>query len=62
MEKFCVDSRNFLGNHKAPNYAEIVQNILTKFKILKENMTNKLDYIRNRVDTFSDNFGNFSEK
>lgn len=45
---------NFLGNHKAPNYKGIVQNILTNFRTLEANMSIKLHYLRNHLDKFPD--------
>ncbi|GBP42315.1 Organic cation transporter protein [Eumeta japonica] len=50
------------GNHKAPNYEEIVQNMLTNFQTLGANMSIKLHYLRNHLDKFPDNLGNYSEE
>lgn len=61
-ESFVLVVENFLGNHKAPNYEEIVQNMLTNFQTLGANMSIKLHYLRNHLDKFPDNLGNYSEE
>ena len=61
-ESFVSVVENFLGNHKAPNYEEIVQNMLTNFQTLGANMSIKLHYLRNHLDKFPDNLGNYSEE
>ncbi|GBP06892.1 hypothetical protein EVAR_92784_1 [Eumeta japonica] len=60
-KSFVLVVENFLGNHKAPNYEEIVQNMLTNFQTLGANMSIKLHYLRNHLDKFPDNLGNYSE-
>ncbi|GBP00205.1 hypothetical protein EVAR_832_1 [Eumeta japonica] len=61
-KSFVLVVENFLGNHKAPNYEEIVQNMLTNFQTLGANMSIKLHYLRNHLDKFPDNLGNYSEE
>ncbi|KAL4715297.1 hypothetical protein ACJJTC_010867 [Scirpophaga incertulas] len=38
-KSFVLVVHNFLGNHKSPNYEEIVQKMLSDFKTLKANMS-----------------------
>uniref|UniRef100_A0A1B6DH53 Uncharacterized protein n=1 Tax=Clastoptera arizonana TaxID=38151 RepID=A0A1B6DH53_9HEMI len=45
-ESFILVVENFLGNHKPPNYEEIVQNMLTNFQTLGANISIKLYYLR----------------
>ncbi|GBP60738.1 hypothetical protein EVAR_47476_1 [Eumeta japonica] len=61
-KSFVLVVENFLRNHKAPNYEEIVQNMLTNFQTLGANMSIKLHYLRNHLDKFPDNLGNYSEE
>ncbi|GBP21209.1 hypothetical protein EVAR_84332_1 [Eumeta japonica] len=61
-ESFVLVVENFLGNQKAPNYEEIVQNMLTNFQTLGANMSIKLHYLHNHLDKFPDNLGNYSEE
>lgn len=59
---FVLVVENFLGNYKAPNYKEIVQNMLTSFKILGANMSIKLHFLHSHLDRFPDNLGNYSDE
>ncbi|GBP37671.1 hypothetical protein EVAR_23719_1 [Eumeta japonica] len=61
-KSFVLVVENFLGNHEALNYEEIVQNMLTNFQTLGANMSIKLHYLRNHLDKFPDNLGNYSEE
>ncbi|XP_061443081.1 uncharacterized protein LOC133365351 isoform X1 [Rhineura floridana] len=54
--------KNFLGNHKADNYEELVQNMLANFKHLGTNMSIKVHYLHSHLDRFPDNLGDFSEE
>lgn len=53
---------NFLGNHKAPNYTEIVQQMLESFRILGANMSIKLHFLHSHLDRFPNNLGDYSEE
>ena len=55
-KSFVLMVENVQGNHKIPNYEEIVNNMQTNFQTLEANMSIKLDYIRIHLDTFSDTF------
>ncbi|KAK9680284.1 hypothetical protein QE152_g39238 [Popillia japonica] len=44
-------AQNFLGNHKADNYVELVEEMLVRFKDLGCNMSIKLDYLNSQLIT-----------
>ena len=46
--------KNFLGNYKARNYAELVNNMLTAFKNLGCNMSVKMHYLFSHMDWFNE--------
>lgn len=54
--------KNFLGNHRAPNYRELVTNMLMSFKRLKVNMTTKIHMMHQHIDFFKDNLGKISDE
>jgi len=47
--------KNFLGNHKAPNYAY-------KYQEMAANMSIKVHYLNSISDVFPENLGDFSEE
>ncbi|KAK5647850.1 hypothetical protein RI129_002742 [Pyrocoelia pectoralis] len=59
---FVMVVKNFLGNHKAENYEELVQQMLLNFKNLGTNMSIKVHFLHSHLDKFPDNLGNFSEE
>ena len=59
---FVQVSKNFLGNHNTPNYAEIVQNMNTNFRNLECNRSIKVHYLDSHLDRFPKNLGDFSEE
>lgn len=54
--------KNFLGNNKAKNYAEIVSKMLQNFQKLGANMSIKVHYLHSHLDKFPDNLGDYSEE
>ena len=54
--------KNFLGKHRADNYSEIVQDMLTNFKNLGCNMSIKVHYLHSHLDRFPENIGHLSEE
>ena len=54
--------KNFLGNNKARNYAELVNNMLTAFRNLGSNMSVKMHYLFSHMDRFPENLGSMSDK
>ncbi|KAL4717298.1 hypothetical protein ACJJTC_017185 [Scirpophaga incertulas] len=59
---FVEVTKNFLGNHKANNYLQIVNNMIEKFKNLKCNMSIKVHYLHSHLDQFPENLGSYSEE
>ena len=52
----------FLGNTKADNYVELVNNMLDNFQRLGWNMSIKVHYLHSHLDHFPHNLGDFSEE
>src|ERR1043165_4053990 len=44
--------KNFLGNKKADNYEELVQNMLANFKNLGINMSIKVHFLHSHLDSY----------
>ena len=58
---FVLVMKNFLGNNKARNYAELV-NMLTAFRNLGYNTSVKMHYLFSHMDRFFENLGSMSDK
>lgn len=59
---FIVVVKNFLGNKKATNYVELVNNMLTAFRNLGCNMSIKMHYLFSHLDRFPNNLGSMSDE
>ena len=61
---FVLVVKNFLGNNKARNYAELINNMLTAFRNLGCNMSVKMQYIFSYrpMDRFPENLGSMSDE
>ena len=59
---FVLVMKNFLGNNKARNYAELVNNMLTAFRNLSCNMNVKMHYLFSHMDRFPENLGSMSDE
>jgi len=59
---FVLVVKNFLGNNKASNYAELVNNMVTAFQKLGCNMSIKLHYLFSHMDRFPENLGSMSDE
>ena len=59
---FVLVVKNFLGNNKARNYAELVNNMLTAFRNLGCNMSVKMHYLFSQMDRFPENLGSMSDE
>lgn len=53
---------NFLGNVKAPNYVELVENMLQKYKGIGANMSLKMHFLNSHLDDFVENLGAYSDQ
>ncbi len=52
---------NFLGNHKASNYRELVKEMLSALEQLDANMNIKVHFLFSHIYKFPDNLRDFSE-
>ena len=52
----------FLGNHKATNYQDVVQDLLTSYKAMGCNMSLKIHFLESHLDIFTENFGAVSDE
>ena len=59
---FVLVVKNFLGNNKARNYAELVNNMLTAFRNLGCNMSIKMQNLFSDMDRFPENLGPMSDE
>ena len=59
---FVLVVKNFLGNNKARNYAELVNNMLTAFRNLGCNMSVKMNYLFLHMNRFPENLGSMSDE
>ena len=59
---FTVVVKNFLGNNKANNYIQIVEDMLSKFQSLGAKMNIKIHYLFSHLDRFPENLGELSEE
>ncbi|GBN79706.1 hypothetical protein AVEN_11883-1 [Araneus ventricosus] len=55
-------AKNFLGNHKAENYRQIVNNLLKAYKIMGCNMSLKFYFLHSHLDFFPENLGSVSDE
>ena len=59
---FVLEVKNFLGNNKARNYAELVNNMLSAFRNLDCNMSVKMHYLFSHMDRFPENLGSVNDE
>ena len=55
----CED---FSGNHKAANYQDVVQDLLTSYKAMGCNMSLKIHFLGSHLDFFTENLGEVSDE
>jgi hypothetical protein len=48
-------TKSFLGNHKAENYHEIVNDLMTAYKCMGRNMSLKVHFLDSHLDFFPEN-------
>ena len=58
-KRICKD---FLGNHKAANYQDVVEDLLTSYKAMGCNMSLKIHLLVSHLDFFPENLGEFSDE
>lgn len=54
--------RGFLGNHKDPDYKQLVANLIENFKKLGCRMSLKVHFLHSHLDFFPENLGDVSEE
>jgi hypothetical protein len=54
--------QNFLGNYKAPDYAQLVNQMLDVFHVMKCNMSLKVHFLHSHLDFFPANPGAVSDE
>jgi len=59
FKRICKD---FLGNHKAAIYRDVVQHLLTSYKAMGCNMSLKIHFLESHLDFFPENLGEVSEE
>jgi len=59
FKRICKD---FLGNHKASNYQDVVQDLLTSYKAMGYNMSLKIHFLESSLDFFPENLGEVSDE
>ena len=59
FKRICKD---FLGNHKAANYQDVVQDLLTSYKAMGCNMSLKIHFLESHLYIFPENLGEFSDE
>jgi hypothetical protein len=59
---FVLVGKKFIGNKKADNYTQLVEDMLFQFSRLGCNMSVKVHYLYSHLDRFPENLGNLSEE
>jgi len=59
VKRIC---RDFLGNHKAANYQNVVQDLLTSYKAMGCNMSLKIHFLESHLDFLPENLGKVSDE
>jgi hypothetical protein len=59
---YGVVASNFLGNNKADNYQELVEDLLLSYEELGCNMSLKIHFLHSHMDFFPENCGALSDE
>src|SRR5215470_1287932 len=59
---FVMLTENFLGNHRADNYVELVQNMLAAYERMGARMSLKMHFLHSHLDFFPSNLGAVSDE
>lgn len=59
---FRTICKDFLGNHRSPNYMDLVQQLLHSYEALGCKMSLKLHFLMSHLDFFPDNMGSVSDE
>ena len=52
----------FLGNVKAPNFKDLIKNMLANYRAIGARMSLKMHFLHSHIDFFPDNMGDFSDE
>lgn len=61
-DAFALVVENFLGNKRAENYTELVDNMLKKYEQLGSRMSLKIHFLHSHLDFFPPNLGSVSDE
>jgi len=59
FKRICKD---FLGNHKAANYQDVVQDLLTSYKAMGCSRSLKIHFLESHLDFFLEDLGEVSDE
>jgi len=59
FRRICKD---FLGNHKAVNYQDVLQDVLTLYKDVGCNVSLKIHFLDSHLDSFPENLSKVRDK
>jgi len=59
FKRICKD---FLGNHKATNYQDVVQDLLTSYRAMGCNTSLKIHFLESHLNFFPECLGEVSDK
>jgi len=59
FKRICKD---FLGNHKAVNYRDVLQDLLNSYKAMGCNMSLKIHFLDSHLEFFPENLGEVSDE
>jgi len=59
FKRICKD---FLGNNKAANYQDVVQDLLTSYKAMGCNMRLKIHFLGSQLEIFPENLGEVGDE
>ena len=61
-ESFVSVVKGFLGNHKVPNFKDIVEKLVNAYEKMGCRMSLKLHILHSHIDEIKDNLGDYSEE
>ena len=61
-KSFVSVVEGFLGNHKADNFRNIVEELVDAYEKISCRMSLKLHVLHSHIDEFKDNMGDYSEE
>jgi len=59
FKRICKD---FLGNHKAANYQDVLQDLLPLYKAMECNVSLKIHFLKSHLDFFPENLSEVSDE